>query len=319
MLAWISVSPGRVSLMESISTPTPWGTSSRRFHSAFSRMISAQSTRSGWSVIMSSGKYFGPSGMAETSMESTLVILSPRRAETQTIWSNARSLSFCSCGISVFRLAQVDLVDGEELGQAIFATSSRIARSPAPMNCPSTTHSTRVHALAGVVGGLDHVLAELGARLVQARVSTKTICQSARVATPSRRERVVWGWLETMGHLFPHKAVHDAGLAHVGAAEDGTKPERKGCLFSIAVLLYAEVFRAEGMGQNVREGNDVEPLPVLAADDAHTSENSLSTCRQMPHGHRCALEPTHGDGGEAARTLHHGAADGGTLGADVAP
>ena len=40
----------------SISTPMPWGTSSLRCSSAFSRISSAQMKRSGWSVRVSSGK-----------------------------------------------------------------------------------------------------------------------------------------------------------------------------------------------------------------------------------------------------------------------
>ena len=82
--------------MASISTPMPWGISSRRLSSAFSRIISAQISRSGWSVIMSSGKYFGPSGMASASRESSVSMLSPRWADTVTIWSKARSWSVSS-------------------------------------------------------------------------------------------------------------------------------------------------------------------------------------------------------------------------------
>ena len=55
------LSPSGRSAILSMPTPIPCGISSRRSCSVFSRIISAQITRSGWSVTISSGKYCGPS------------------------------------------------------------------------------------------------------------------------------------------------------------------------------------------------------------------------------------------------------------------
>ena len=85
-----------------------------------------------------------------------------------------------------------------------------------------------VDAFTGVVGGLDHVLAELGARLVQARrIDKDDLPVRARGHAQQTRARGL-GVVGNDGHLFPHKAVHDAGLAHVGAAEDGHEARAEG-------------------------------------------------------------------------------------------
>ena len=67
------------------TTAVPCGTSRSRHQSSFSRMISAQSCFSGWSVNTSSGKRCGPSSAKRSSSSMSASSPSPRLAEMGTM------------------------------------------------------------------------------------------------------------------------------------------------------------------------------------------------------------------------------------------
>ena len=211
--------------MDSISTPTPWGISSRRLSSAFSRMISAQITRSGWSVIMSSGKYLGPWGMAAHSRSSRVSRPFPVTAEVGTTWSKPNSLMDSSRGSSCSGPTRSTLFTARNRGQAMAAMSARMARSPSPMCWASTTASTASTPSRASVALFTMYWPSLVRGLCKPGVSTNTICQSARVATPKILVRVVWGRSDTMATFSPTKAFIRLDLPTLGRPTMATKPE----------------------------------------------------------------------------------------------
>ena len=72
-----------------ISTAVPWGTSRSRHHSSFSRMISAITCRSGWSVVTSSGNRKGLSSAYLPQVSSRSSTPSPVLAEMGMMASKA--------------------------------------------------------------------------------------------------------------------------------------------------------------------------------------------------------------------------------------
>ena len=79
----LSVSSSR--FIESTTTATEWGISSRVKCKTFSRIISETKKRSGWSVIWSAGKYWKPSSRLSLRISTKRETLFPWRAEIGTI------------------------------------------------------------------------------------------------------------------------------------------------------------------------------------------------------------------------------------------
>ena len=203
----------------------PCGTSSYRLRKAFSRMISAQITRSGWSVTISSGKYLGPTGIAATNAVFSASTLSPWRAETENTRSNPSTFKEAKRGISCSGVTKSVLFTARNLGHAIWRTSSRIAASRSPKCAPSTTASTASTSSRAASASCIMNSPRRLRGLCKPGVSTNTICQPSPAATPRMRLRVVCGRSETIATFSPTKRFIKLDFPTLGRPRIATNPE----------------------------------------------------------------------------------------------
>ena len=190
---------------------------------------------------MSSGKYFGPSGMASISFCVSRSMFSPVRAETEKIWSKWNSFSSASWGISFSGGTMSILLTARKRGQFMLWMSLSTALSPPPMRWPSTTASTASTPSRASLADFIMYSPSLVRGLCSPGVSTNTSCQSGPVATPRSLLRVVWGWLETMATFSPTMRFMMLDLPTFGRPRMATKPERNflsdKCVSSVFMLV----------------------------------------------------------------------------------
>ena len=153
------------------------------------------------------------------------------------MWSKPRSLSFASSGMSFSAGTRSDLFTARIFGQLMCATSCITARSPGPMYCASTTHSTASTPSRASSAFFIMYSPSLVRGLCRPGVSTNTICQSSCVTTPSILLRVVCGLLDTMATFSPTKRFMMLDLPTFGRPRMATKPERNFLLSKVDMLL----------------------------------------------------------------------------------
>ena len=110
MVASSSITPSSRSEKRVSSTAVPWGISLSRQSSSFSRKISAQICRSGWSVIMSSGKSWGPSGRNWESSSSSSSTPSPFLAEMGRMAAKSWAAPYTCMTESSFSFSTVSIL-----------------------------------------------------------------------------------------------------------------------------------------------------------------------------------------------------------------
>ena len=140
-------SPLGLSDILSMPTPMPCGTSSFKRFSAFSRIISAHTIRSGISVTMSSGKYIGPGTRYAAMAASSASTPFPLSAEISIICLKQFSFSsLCRAADIASALAMSHLFIAAIIGAlaslsfAIIASSR--SRMPFAASAMNSAHST---------------------------------------------------------------------------------------------------------------------------------------------------------------------------------
>ena len=122
-------------------------------------------------------------------------------------------------------VARSTLFTARKRGHFMVSTSSITARSPAPMCCASTTQSTASTPSRASEACFIMNSPSLLRGLCRPGVSTNTICQSSRVATPRILLRVVWGLLDTMATFSPTNRFMMLLLPTLGRPMMATNPE----------------------------------------------------------------------------------------------
>ena len=92
-------------------------------------------------------------------------------------------------------------------------------------------HQQRIDPLHGLLNGLHHEFAQLGAGMMDAGGIHK---HDLAVIAAHHAHHPVAGGLRAIGHdghLFANKCVQQGGFAHVGAAHNGGKPRMESVLF----------------------------------------------------------------------------------------
>ncbi len=135
----------------------------------------------------------------------------------------AAVVQFCQLGHELFGIGDVDFVHRQELGTLHLRQFRQ--NLPVVIADEGAVHhgQHRVHAFLCVLGGFHHVFAQAGAGLMQTGGIHK---DDLPVLAGGHAQQLGTGGLGVIGHdgdLFADKIVHDAGLAHVGPAQDGYK------------------------------------------------------------------------------------------------
>ena len=195
----------------------PWGTSSRRCSSAFSRMSSAQIGHRVSREVLRPFRQVADQQLLEFLHAVSLGgadghdVIIPRRL----IALHQRQQGFLG--------QQVDLVEHQRLFHLVAAHVLHDLVIVLAHGGGVHHDDQRVNALQRVLGGLHHVFAQTGAGRVQAGGVQK---DNLRVLLRIDAHDAVAGGLGPVGddgHFFAHHGVHQSAFAHVGATHNGDK------------------------------------------------------------------------------------------------